>query len=129
MPKTCQTCQEQKSEDDFYTRYLNCKKCCLTAKKDRVRRIREDVFRAYGGECACCGETELSMLQLDHVNNDGAEHRRQLGCRTAGWTFYARLIKLGYPTEPPLQVLCGSCHFSKTLLGECAHRRNDALET
>jgi hypothetical protein len=45
------------------------------AKRWRIG-IREDVIAAYGGRCACCGEFERDFLTLDHVNNDGAEHRR-----------------------------------------------------
>lgn len=42
------------------------------------QRIKQKVFDHYGERCACCGETERLFLTLDHVNNDGAEHRRSI---------------------------------------------------
>lgn len=97
---------------------------------ERLRQIefyhnlRREVFEAYGGmKCACCGETEESFLTLDHINNDGAEHRRSLSKTgrkvTAGvWHWIKRN---NYP--PGFQVLCMNCNFSKFRnKGICAHK-------
>jgi hypothetical protein len=29
--------------------------------------------------CACCGESLIGFLTLDHINGDGAQHRKALG--------------------------------------------------
>jgi len=42
------------------------------------KRLRKLVIEHYGGVCACCGETEFGFLTIHHINNDGAEHRRQI---------------------------------------------------
>ena len=43
-------------------------------------RLQDEAIMAYGGyECACCGEAEPLYLSIDHVNNDGAQHRKELG--------------------------------------------------
>lgn len=58
-------------------------------------------FEAYGGaRCAECGETNLDALSLDHINNDGAEHRRQTG--TVGIHMYRLLKRQGCPD--PVQL-------------------------
>jgi hypothetical protein len=87
-------------------------------------RLRREVFEAYGGmKCACCGETEETFLTLDHINNDGAEHRRSLSKTgrkvTSGvWHWIKRN---NFP--PGFQVLCMNCNFSKFRNnGVCAHK-------
>src|SRR5881396_3810055 len=49
-------------------------------EKRRVRyaALRAEGIGAYGGKCACCGETTFEFLTIDHVRNDGKQHRRAL---------------------------------------------------
>lgn len=77
------------------------------------------VFKAYGGYvCACCGETELAFLCIDHINNDGAEHRRKIKRRV----IYRWLVANGFP--PGYQVLCANCNQGKQLNGGvCPHQK------
>src|SRR5215831_5285773 len=43
-------------------------------------RMRHAAILAYGGyRCACCGVDEPMFLTIDHLNNDGTSHRRQIG--------------------------------------------------
>jgi hypothetical protein len=100
-----------------------CARCALKQKAwgDRTKRACID---AYGGRCACCGETELSWLSLDHVNNDGAERRRSgvypgAGC---GRELYRWLVKNGFPKDHGLAVLRMNCQFGKRLCGVCPHQ-------
>lgn len=93
--------------------------------KRRHDNRRDQVFAAYGGyKCACCGETEPAFLSLDHVNNDGAEWRRErFGNRmAAGYHTYKWLINHGFP--PGFQVLCMNCQHGKRMRGGvCPHQR------
>lgn len=153
LEKRCTSCGQTKPRSDFYIRShggLNpeCKPCARARMarvrdKDRVayleqqrqwrgpfkEKVRRAVFNAYGGhKCVCCGETERKFLTLDHVNNDGAEHRVKIaGKRTAsGWQTYYWLYRNGFPSG--LQVLCMNCNFGKRMNnGVCPHkeRRND----
>ena len=89
-------------------------------KNDRIRN-KIQAINAYGGKCTCCGESEISVLNIDHVNNDGAEHRREIGlgsCRLYQW-----LKHHNYPDG--YQVLCANCNTSKAILGECFHKIGD----
>jgi hypothetical protein len=95
--------------------------------RDYWQRMKLDAMNAYGGPvCACCGETGLSFLSIDHVNNDGAEHRRSLGYGEGnGSGAYAATLRWmkrnGYP--PGFQVLCMNCNHSKEVNGGvCEHR-------
>ena len=84
----------------------------------RQRELKDQAYAAYGGyRCACCGESEPMFLCLDHVNNDGYEHRKEVHPRK----LYAWLKRKGYPEG--FQVLCFNCNQGKRLNGGvCPHR-------
>lgn len=86
----------------------------------RHTRARLMVFSHYGMKCACCGLDEFELLTIDHINNDGAEHRRLIGA--AGQATYKWLIKNGFPNG--FQSLCWNCNESKRFgKGICYHKR------
>lgn len=102
------------------------KRCgpCLEAQLARTREysraMRRRALDHYGRECVCCGETEVRFLTLDHINNDGNEHRKSLGLRS-GYAFYQWMEKNGYPNT--LQVLCWNCNMGKYFNGGmCPHQ-------
>jgi hypothetical protein len=95
--------------------------------RDYYLAIKVAVFDAYGGPvCVCCGEQHIAFLTLDHVNDDGATHRRSIKGRnngSAGSAFYHYLKMNGYPNDPPLQVLCANCNQGKRgNNGVCPHQ-------
>ena len=74
-------------------------------------RLQSEAIMAYGGyRCAWCGIDEPLVLALDHINNDGREHRRQIGT-LGGHKLYKWLRDNGYP--PGFQVLCMNCNHGK----------------
>ncbi|MFA5706889.1 MAG: HNH endonuclease [Candidatus Neomarinimicrobiota bacterium] len=106
-------------DHSFYKRkYCSCKcfgKSIIVSEDAKTRR-RKRVLAAYGGKCACCGETEWKFLSLDHVDNDGAEHRRKIGqSRIYEWA-----EDNGYPDN--LQLLCYNCNMAKAFYGKCPHQ-------
>lgn len=78
--------------------------------KQQYRAIKQSAFDAYGGRCACCGETNSCFLTIDHINNDGNRHRSQR--KATGYGIYRWLKKEGYP-QGQFQVLCWNCNCSK----------------
>jgi len=100
----------------------------LPPKKDRVschrRQKRDIVFNAYGGKkCNCCGEEEVLFLTIDHINNNGAKHRKEI-CKSgkaSGTAIHLWLIKNNFPKG--FQVLCANCRLGKHLNGGiCPHK-------
>jgi hypothetical protein len=100
------------------SRTPECKK--YTHKAFQLK-YKLECFNAYGGaKCACCGETRLYFLTLDHVNGDGALDRA--GGRDTGMSgnkTYNRLRSLGYPDRERYQVLCFNCNCAKGVNSVC----------
>lgn len=93
------------------------------ARRRELRGLREAALAAYGGRCACCGEDAPEFLAIDHVNGDGAAHRREIsggkGRRGAGTPTYRWLKKSGYPEG--FRVLCHNCNIAIGFYGACPH--------
>jgi hypothetical protein len=90
------------------------------AGRERSKMLKALVLGKYGGAvCACCGETGMTFLTLDHVNNNGSSHRKRIG--GGGALLYGWLRKKGYP--PGYQVLCYNCNIGKYKNGGvCPHK-------
>jgi hypothetical protein len=79
---------------------------------------KKAVMDHYGGKCVCCGEMAIEFLSIDHVNNDGAEHRKTV---LGQGRIYPWLVQQGFPSG--FQVLCMNCNTAKGFYGECPHER------
>jgi Fe-S cluster biogenesis protein NfuA len=97
-----------------------------TAHKNRRNEIKKDIFIHYGGKCECCGIDNFSYLSVDHINNDGAKHRRELNL-PAGSAFYGWIVKNNYPDG--LRILCFNCNCSLGLNGYCPHQQKQIIDT
>lgn len=93
---------------------------CAAIQRDREKRRyqtwRDACIVAYGGRCKCCGTGNRKYLQLDHVNNDGAEHRKEIANGRKG-CLYRWAVRQNFPDR--LQLLCANCHQAKTTCGGC----------
>lgn len=87
--------------------------------KEYQRTVRKEIIGHYGGSCACCGETELAFLAIDHIGGGGAKHRRALGM-TGGSRFYAWLRRNKYPEG--FRVLCHNCNQATSWARVCPHK-------
>lgn len=126
----CLDCQEPRITK-FYCRPCADKRAAAKAKhwfanhdrnkqmnRNRNAGYRQQILDAYGHICACCGEAEEEFLQIDHINNKGYEHRKNLNMRY----IYYWLIKNNFPKDN-FQVLCANCNWGKRRLGYCPHQR------
>jgi hypothetical protein len=96
----------------------HCQKC-LDKKNYRSLLLRQTVLSHYGNRCTCCGETTYEFLAIDHINNNGAKHRKEIGL--GGSRIYRWLKDNNYPDG--FQVLCHNCNQAKGHYGECPHQR------
>lgn len=113
--KGCQRCLERK-----------VKSTVAFGKKhpDRIRdykiNIRHKVLIKYGGVCKCCNESNLYLLNIDHINQDGAEERKRLyGANVIPITWYTNLLR--DVVRKDLQVLCYNCNIGSYKYKICPH--------
>lgn len=91
----------------------------VKATRERTRdKLRLDVLGAYGNQCQCCGISESRFLAVDHIDGNGAAHKRSFGIKSAQ-AMYCWLRKNGFP--PGFQLLCHNCNTTKSLYGGCPH--------
>jgi hypothetical protein len=80
-----------------------------------LRQYRKDrkleLINAYGGKCESCSDTNPEFLTIDHINNNGSQHRKEIGY-IGGSSFYAWLKRNNYPRDK-YQLLCFNCNCSK----------------
>lgn len=90
------------------------------SSKKRLAELRKEAIEAYGGKCNCecgCGIAIPEYLHLDHVDNDGAEHRRELGINGGSHKMAIWAKKNNWPDK--LQLLCHNCGMAKAWYGSC----------
>lgn len=78
----------------------------------RAQEIKYEVLAYYSQgapKCAQCGEADIVVLCLDHVDGSGAQQRKQ--SRVTGTHLYYRLRRDGFPAG--FQVLCCNCNVRK----------------
>jgi hypothetical protein len=114
------------------------RKLSTKAERDRTKLAALTRY-GKGGEPACCWEgcnvTDPDMLSIDHVNDDGAEHRKRMEDgrrRTCGGSnFYRMLRQTGYPDG--YQTLCHNHQWKKEILRRSAQtkccRTDEAVPT
>lgn len=88
---------------------------------DWKNKIRLEVLSHYSKgrmKCACCKESEIKFLAIDHLNGGGRKECQKLGRR--GISFYMWLKKNNYPKG--YQILCHNCNLAKGFYGKCPHK-------
>lgn len=124
---TCTQCETEKPLEEFYKRKKHpdrlhmqvCKSCFSERARRKIAKQLDLIYSHYGRRCACphCTETNEYFLTIDHINGDGAEHRRQLG--GSGHKLYKWIIDNDYPNT--IQLLCWNCNCGKNKYGVCPH--------
>lgn len=97
-----------------------CRSCNGVGAKRFQTDLRTDMLSALGDACACCGETTREFLQFNHINNDGAAHRRVVGL---GQLALVAARKDGFPKDK-YNILCANCN-SLSWRTECPHKRKN----
>jgi hypothetical protein len=85
---------------------LTSRKCRICRNAALVRRtpdLKRQVVDGYGGSCACCQESCLEFLTVDHIHGRNRSRRRERN-------IYRRLIREGF--QDGFRVLCMNCNFS-----------------
>lgn len=79
---------------------------------ERRQQLKAAAMNYYSnGKCSKCGISDLDVLTIDHINNDGGDLRRQGHDLTKD--IYVKLMREGYPSG--YDVLCFNCNVKKHL--------------
>lgn len=128
--KICRRCGKFKKLEFFWKNQSYCIDCKNDQRKiwkeeqggkkyhrDYMRKarreIRERLIDLLGGICNGCGITERRVLQIDHIANGGAVHRKKFGI--GGYQYYKDMIKSIELGEKKYQLLCANCNYLKAL--------------
>lgn len=88
-------------------------------ENEKLKTAVVNVLTNGEGTCRHCGQGDIDMLCVDHVEDDGKQHRQVIG-RTG---LYRWLMRNDYPAG--FQVLCYNCNMKK----EVMRRRSLRKET
>lgn len=104
-------------------RYSECLNCRNWHAEENNWLFKEAVYKHYGSKCACCPETEIRFMTLDHPKDDGWKQRDEARFQDLrGIPFYRELVKSGFRCGYDLQLMCWLCNGSKMMNGGvCAH--------
>ena len=87
------------------------------AKQKHYNIIRNEVFTAYGNQCACCGEIEFPFLAIDHINGIVQEgQKKKMGIELCVW-----LRKHNFPSG--YRILCHNCNAAVRWGQICPHQK------
>ena len=107
-------CEEQ------YSHY-QCIKCSTLRSRENFRKkrnlLRLEAIKEYGSKCACCGENRIEFLCINHIFENGAAHRREIGNKIYFW-----LKKHHYPKDS-FNLLCYNCNSVSYQYGICPHQK------
>lgn len=93
----------------------------LSSQKSKLG-VKREVITHYGSRCACCRESNLIFLNIDHINRNGSEHRASLGPKGKGGIHFHYWLRANlYPKG--FRVLCFNCNFAIYHQGVCPHTR------
>ena len=91
--------------------YATHKKQIGEYKSKQNKKERLIVLNHYGGKCAFCGDKNINHLCIDHINNDGGQHRKIVpASRLPRW-----LIKNNFHNG--FQILCQNHNSEKQIHG------------
>ena len=92
--------------------YIKNKEMMNERDRRRNYRLKVEMVSMMGGECTGCGLTEISLLTVDHIDNDGYKTKN----RQKGMSFYRKILR-GTVSSDRLQLLCYNCNNVKRVNG------------
>ncbi len=83
------------------------------------QKLKRTIIELYGGNCNCCGETELEFLSIDHIKGGGRKELRKLNIRV---TSFYRWLRKQPLNRRRYRVLCMNCQCGFKFGRTCPHK-------
>lgn len=118
------TCASTDCNNTFKTQGQLKRYCSNTCNhreetRRRSREMKARLLETYGDKCACCGESCVEFLTLEHKNGDRKQHLKKVGPNViAIW----RDAVENFDTNK-YEILCMNCNWAKGKYGFCPHER------
>jgi hypothetical protein len=110
---------------DQYTNTLNkwkrwrLRNLELSRERQRIynhklkENIKKELFTILGNKCNNCGFNDIRILQIDHVNSDGAKERKFLKCHSGSIEYFKMILEKVKQGSKDYQLLCPNCNWIK----------------
>jgi hypothetical protein len=116
----CVLCRRKENISRYYHTIETARKYTRTHKKEKTQYDKQydetnkiNAFKYYSNnnviKCCKCDCDDIRTLQIDHIENNGATHRKDIG----NGNIYKWLKKNNYPSG--YQILCANCNWKKHL--------------
>jgi hypothetical protein len=91
-------------------------------RRGHRKTVKEEVLNKYGGICACCKESNIGFLTIDHINQDGHIRKKQNVSEVNIFEYLNnKEVNLSI-----YQVLCFNCNCGRYINGGiCPHNEGE----
>jgi len=113
--------KHKKRIDLNYRRYYLRTRDILRKQAFKILANGKSIRCAKHGQWGCCQNSlDLDILQIDHINNDGANQRRQI---SSGPMWYRWIINNPEKAKATLQIICANAQWKKRRMVEDIKRK------
>ncbi len=91
---------------------------CKAKEQEKRKIVRDAIIKEYGSKCECCGEINVLLLAIDHINGGGRKQRKEL--KVGGSGIASLLSRKSFP-KGEYRLLCHNCNSSHGYYGYCPH--------
>lgn len=97
---------------------LYCSKNKLKIREQRNERYKKrkaEIFKALKNQCKHCGNSDIRVLQIDHINGGGRKEIKSFNSGGYLHYYYKQLVQDKITFLKKYQLLCANCNWIKRI--------------